>query len=183
MTDHGASSYHRYLQGDAEALEELVRSYGDPLVRFAYCFLNDSYAAEDVMEDTFAALIVKRKKFTEQAKFKTYLFQIARNKCIDVLRARKRIVYLDENISNVLSGDPEADAVLSDRNKTLYRCVQELPDKYREVVDLVYFEGFSAAETATILHMSRKQVYNLLARAKANLKEILRKVGIDDENF
>ena len=184
MTDHGASSYHRFLQGDPNALEELVREYGDALVRFAYCFLSDSYAAEDVMEDTFAALIVKRKKFTERAKFKTYLFQIARNKCIDVLRARKRVVHLDENVANVLSGaDPEADAALSQRNQILYSCMQQLPESYREVLDLVYFEEFTITETAATLHKSRKQVYNLLSRAKENLKEILKKAGIDHENF
>lgn len=183
MTDYGASSYHRYLQGDPNALEELVREYSDPLVRFAYCLLCDSHAAEDVMEDTFAALIVKKKKFTERAKFRTYLFQIARNKCIDILRARKRYVYLDQDVSNVLSGDPEEDAALSDRNKILYGCMQQLPEKYREVLDLVYFEGFRVAETSAILRKSRKQVYNLLARAKRDLKVFLIKAGIDDENF
>ncbi|MCH5163715.1 MAG: sigma-70 family RNA polymerase sigma factor [Clostridiales bacterium] len=183
MTDYGASSYHRFLQGDQSALEELVRLYGDALVRFAYCFLSDSYAAEDVMEDTFATLIVKRKKFTEGAKFKTYLFSIARNKCIDVLRAKKRVFRLDNNVANVVKGDPESDVMLSERNKLIYLCMQQLSEEYREVLNLVYFEGFDIPEVSSILHKSRKQVYNLLARAKTHLKEILLKAGIQNENL
>lgn len=181
MTDYGASSYHRYLQGDDNALEELVKMYGDSLVRFAFCFLGNSFEAEDVMEDTFATLIVKRKKFIVTAKFKTYLFQIARNKCIDILRARKRTVPLEVNLISAI--DPEAEVALSDKNKLLYECMQQLHNEYRWVLNLIYFEGFSIAEASAILHKNRKQVYNLLARAKSSLKEILLKAGIDNEEF
>ena len=183
MTDYGASSYHRFLQGDQSGLEELVRLYGDALVRFAYCFLSDSDAAEDVMEDTFATLIVKRKKFTKEAKFKTYLFSIARNKCIDVIRYKKRVVPLNYKAGDVVKGDPESDVILSERNKLIYLCLQQLNEEYRNVLHLVYFEGFDIPEVSAILHKSRKQVYNLLARAKAHLKEILLKAGIENENL
>ena len=182
MTDYGASSYHRYLQGDDKALEELVKMYGDSLVRFAFCFLGNSFEAEDVMEDTFVTLIVKRKKYVQKAKFKTYLFQIARNKCIDILRARKRTAPLEDHSSAPLI-DPEAEVALSDKNKLLYDCMQQLRDEYRWVLNLIYLEGFSIAEAGAILHKNRKQVYNLLARAKSSLKEILLKAGIDNENF
>ena len=184
MTDSGASSYHRFLQGDSAGLEELVRMYGDALVRFAYCFLGDPFAAEDVMEDTFATLVVKRKKFDARANFKAYLFRIARNKCIDMLRTRKRYAAFDEHAEQMLLGsDLEADAALSERNKQLYCAMQQLPEDYRKVLDLIYFENFNVTETAKILKKSRKQVYNLLARAKLQLKKFLILAGIDDENF
>ena len=183
MTDYGASSYHRYLQGDKSALEDLVREYGDTLVRFAYSFLNDYYSAEDVMEDTFATLIIKRKKFTEKAKFKTYLFKIARNTCIDILRTRKRTVPLEDNLFNLLSDNPESTALLSDRNKQLYKSMLQLPEAYCQVLILIYFEDFSVEDTASILRKNRKQIYNLLSRARASLREILIKEGIDSENI
>lgn len=182
MADYGASSYHRYLQGDVNALEELVREYGDTLVRFSYSFLHDYYSAEDVMEDTFTTLVIKRKKFTEKAMFKTYLFKIARNKCIDILRTRKRTVPLDD-LNDLLSDSPESTALLSDRNKQLYKCMLRLPEAYCQILILVYFEGFSIEQTATILHKNRKQIYNLLSRARLSLKEILIKEGINSENF
>ena len=183
MTDNGASSYHRFLKGDMNALEDLVSIHGDALVRFAYCFLGDRYAAEDVMEDTFAALIVRRKSFTDGAKLKAYLFKIARNKCMDVLRKRKRLTPLHEDVCEALFGDAEEDVFNAERNRKLYRALQNLPKAYRETLDLIYLEGFSVAETAAILHKNRKQIYNLLARSKRSLKEILEKEGLDDEKF
>ena len=183
MTDNGASSYHRFLKGEKDALEELVNIYGDALVRFAYCFLGDPYAAEDVMEDTFAALIVRRKSLADGAKLKAYLFKIARNKCMDALRKRTRYIRFDEDTTETFFGDAEQDVLNVERNKKLYGALQKLPKMYRETLDLVYLEGFSVAETAAILHKSRKQIYNLLARSKRSLKEILEKEGLDYEKF
>ena len=76
--DRGAALYAAFLEGDASALEALVQLYGDALTRFAYCIVRDDAAAEDVTADTFAALIVRRKKFREEAKFRTYLYAVAR---------------------------------------------------------------------------------------------------------
>lgn len=177
MTDHGASSYHRYLQGEQKALEELVLEYGDKLVRFAYCILGDPYAAEDVMEDTFATLIVKRKRFTENAKFGTYLFQIARNRCFDLLRRRKKLRPLPLNDVGTFteSSDPEEEAIGAEEKERLYAKLRSLPETYRSVLELVYFEECSIEQTAKILKKNRKQIYNLLARAKSLLKALLEK--------
>ena len=101
MKDKDAILYAQFLKGDELALEELIRIYSDNLVRFAYLYVKDSYLAEDVAEDTFVALFIKRKKFTSRAKFKTYLYKIAKNKCIDVLRKRVDTVPLYD-VENVL---------------------------------------------------------------------------------
>ena len=60
---NGESSYRRFLDGEERAIEELVLAYGDSLVRFAYCYVKDSAAAEDIMEDAFASFLAKRKRF------------------------------------------------------------------------------------------------------------------------
>lgn len=180
MEDFGASSYHRYLEGDADALNDIVREYGDSLVRFAHAFLGDTAAAEDVMEDTFAVLIVKRKKFDERAKFGTYLFSIARNKCLDILRVKKRYAPLNEDILHV--GDLESDVILSEKRKVVRENMRYLPKDYRLVLELVYFDEFTIEQASVILRKNRKQIYNLLYRAKSALKEILYKAGFDYED-
>lgn len=181
--DNGAILYAQYLDGDESSLEQLVQLYSDGLVRFAYCFVKDSAVAEDVAADAFATLIIRRKRFFQRASFKTYLYKIARNKCLDYLRYHRRFVPLDD-VSNVLtSGDIENSVEICERSQTLYRCIQELNAQYRTVLTLVYIEGFSVDETAGITGKNVKQIYNLLARAKQALKQLLINEGINYEDI
>ncbi len=177
----GARLYNLFLSGDGGALEELVRLYSDDLVRFACLFVGNAAEAEDVMADTFAALIVKRKKFREEATFKTYLYKIARNKAMDVLRARKKRAPLAER------GDPRPSAeellLRSERERQLFSAMEKLAPQYREILQLTYLDGFTVQQCCRVLKKKEKQIYNLLARAKLTLKEILCKDGVSYEDL
>ena len=74
MPENALRSYNRYLQGDRDALDILVRTYSDALVRYAYCYLNDSAASEDVMEETIATLIFRHRHFADADHFNAYLY-------------------------------------------------------------------------------------------------------------
>ena len=180
----GASSYRRFLQGDKTALEDLMRTYSDPLIRFAYCYVKDSVEAEDIMEDAFAALILRRKAFSDCENFRAYLYKIVRNKSLDHLRRKKRKVPLSD-LENLLcdGGDTEREAAKNERNQRLYRCMQQLPTQYEEALYLMYFEDYRPAEISKIIKKTEKQTYNILARAKTALKELLKKEGIFYEDL
>ena len=62
MNENGAEAYRRFLHGDRNALEELVRIYSDDLVRYVFLYVRNTALAEDIMEDTFASLIIKKKE-------------------------------------------------------------------------------------------------------------------------
>ena len=178
--DNGASSYNRFLNGDNSALDELVAKYSDALVGFALCMVGDADLAEDIAADTFACLIVKRKKFAEEAPLKTYLFKIARNKCVDHWRYSLRI---SENFDfdQLVGGNAETEVLRRERDRLLYAALAKLSPQYRDVLHLTYFEGFSVDEIRKIMKKNTKQVYNLLSRAKSSLKELLIKEGIGYE--
>lgn len=181
--NNGAIIYSQYLDGDDAALCSLVEAYSDSLIRFAFCIVNDSAAAEDVMEDTFASLVFKRKRFVGETGFKTYLFTIARNKCYDLLRSRKRFTPLCD-LENVLCvNDVEEQVMRNERYKELYEALQRIPVQYRDVLTLAYLEEFSVSETGKIMKKSVKQVYNLLARAKEALRKQLVKKGDENEKL
>lgn len=180
--DNGAIIYSQYLCGDDAALVALVEAYGDALTRFAFCFVNDSAAAEDVTAETFATLVFKRKRFEGEQGFKTYLFTIARNKCYDYLRSRKRFAPL-RDLENVLFvDDVEEQTLRNEKYKRLYESLQRIPIQYRDVLTLVYLQEFSVTEVCKIMKKSVKQVYNLLARAKESLKKQLVSEGDLNEN-
>ena len=74
--DNGASSYRRFRDGDESGLENIVNMYGDSLMLFINSFVNNLSLAEELMEDVFMELVVKKHKFKEESSFKTYLFKI-----------------------------------------------------------------------------------------------------------
>lgn len=183
MAEIGASSYRRFLAGDQTALEELICAYSDSLVRFAYGYVRDSGAAEDVAAEAMAIFLLKSRHFPDEARMLAYLYKIARTKSMDYLRLHKREVPL-EDVENVLgSGDPEADLLTRERDAAIYRSLQTLPVQYRQVLELAYFDGFSVTEICTVMGKSDKQVYNLLARARIALRKILEKEGITHEDL
>jgi RNA polymerase sigma-70 factor (ECF subfamily) len=183
MAEIGASSYRRFPQGDQTALDQILIAYSDALVRFAYSLVHNATAAEDIAAESIAILLTKNKQFRDEGHMRAYLYKIARYKAMDYLRLHRYFVPL-EDVEKVLgSGDPESDAVLKQRDETIYRCMQALPENYRQVLQLSFFDGFSVADICTITRKTSKQVYNLLARAKVALKQLLEKEGITHEDI
>ena len=183
MREFGESSYRRFLQGDKQALEELIRTYSDALVRFAYSYVKNSAVAEDLAADTVAMLFMKGKRFPSEAQLRAYLYKVARSRCVDYLRRHSGDVPL-EDVENVLGfGSTESEYLRRYRDERLYVCMQSLPQQYREILQLTYFSGFSMQESGKILRKSVKQTYNLHARAKIALKQLLEKEGITREDL
>ena len=165
------------------SLETIIRTYSDPLVRFAYCYVGSASVAEELMEDALADVLIRERIFKDESHFKAYLYKAVRHRCLNYLRFHRKMLPL-EDVENVLSaGDLEAETIKKERSRAVFACLQELPLQYRQVLTLTYFDGFSPEEVATIMSRSRKQVYNLLARAKTSLKTSLIKVGITHEDI
>ncbi len=176
--DVSTEIYLQYLQGNESMLGKLVEKYSDGLVRFAYCIVSDAAVAEDAVADVFATIIVSRRHFSPKATFKTYLYKMVRNKCLDYLRFHKKFVPLCD-VENVLGENTLEEQVESaDKKQALYKCLLQLPTQYRDVLQLAYLEEFSVQEICAITKKNSKQVYNLLSRAKNSLKLLLNKEGI-----
>ena len=183
MLGIGASSYRRYLANNPETLDMLVRSYSDALVRYAYSYVGNAAAAEDIMEDAFALYIAKKIEFDTKEQIRCWLYKTVRSRAVDYLRRHRREVSL-EGMEQVLSTpDPYEDAAKRERDAALYRNLQKLPRQYRVVLQLHYIEDFRVEQICEILKKSPKQVYNLLTRSRASLKEMLIKEGITYEEL
>lgn len=183
MAEIGASSYRRFQQTEETALDQILVTYSDALVRYAYSMVHSAAAAEDIAAESIAILLTKYKKFRDEGHMRAYLYKIARYKCVDYLRLHSRLVAL-EDVENVLgSGDPQEGVLLKERNEAIYRCMQNLPTQYRQVLQLAYFDGFAVGDICRIIGRTTKQVYNLLFRAKVSLKDLLEKEGITHEDI
>lgn len=183
--DNGKINYNRYLEGDDEGLTELIRGYKDGLILYLSSILGNVGAAEELMEDVFFRLAVKKPRFTGKSSFKTWLYAIGRNAAVDVLRKRSRrsTVPVDELKDLADEECLERSYLINEQKITLHRAMKNLSADYRQVLCLTYFEGYSNSEAAQIMHKNNRQIENLLYRAKKALKTQLEKEGFEYERL
>lgn len=179
MNDSGEKCYRRFLDGDSDAMKELIRLYRPGLTFFVYGWLKDSAEAEEIVEDCFVELVLHPNRFDFTSSLKTYLFSLARYKTANRRRylARRHADELDETLPSS-DADIVSRVVRSERDATLWRCIGRLKDDYRSALILCYFEDMSYEAIAGVMKKSRKQVANLLSRGRTALKTELEKEGV-----
>ena len=178
--DNGASSYRRFLDGDDKGLGEIVRDYSDGLVLYLNGIVGNIWVAEELMEETFFKIITKKPRFHAKYTFKTWLYTIGRNVAIDHLRhhARQSDTPFEE-LENCIQDEQDLEQlyIVQERKITVHRALKKLHTEYRQVLWLIYFDGLSYAEAATVMKKNARQMKNLLYRAKSALKSELDKEG------
>ena len=182
--DNGAEAYRRFLKGDDIGLELVIDQYKDSLIFFLMQYVKSADIAEELTEDTFVVLALKKPSFSENTKFRTWLFTIARNKALNYLNsaAFRKNVPIDEADEVFLPGSPEQRLLEQERYRSLYGAMSRLPANQREMIWLVYFEEMNISQAAGIIHKTQRQGNSILFRARQNLKAILEKEGFEYEN-
>ena len=159
-------------EGDKLAFRHLFESYFTPLCRFMHLYIRDTNIVEELALDIFTYVWENRKTLQIQLSFKAYLFQAARNKCLNELRKKKNTVSL--NSEEIDIAETEAMSLETDE---LYRLIQEavlaLPDKCREVFQLSRSENLTNQEIATQLNISVKTVEAQITKALKRIKDFL----------
>lgn len=184
--DKGAEQYRRFLAGDESGLYEIIRLYKDGLILYINSIVSDMHAAEEIAEDTFVKIFLKRPGFIRGGSFKTWLYTVGKNLALDRLRRIKRNPTLSlEEISQQAdsSADIEKTYIRQEQQAILYRALGRLKQEYRQVLWLTYFDGFSHKEAAVILKKTAHGVDTLAYRAKLALKKELEKEDFAYEEF
>lgn len=184
--DNGASSYRRFLNGDDEGLTFIIKDYKDGLILYLNGYVKNIYVAEEIMEETFFKLAVKKPKFNERSSFKTWLYSIGRNVAIDHIRHNSKFSMSSiEDLENYIKDetDLEHQYIKSEREITVHKVMSDLRPEYRQVLWLCFFEEFTNEEAAQIMGKTKRQIENLLYRAKQSLKLSLDKEGFEYEKL
>lgn len=179
--DNGTEYYRCFLNGDKEALNKLIHEYWDGLALYLNSFVDDFIEAEEMTEETFLKLYTDKPTFSERSSFKTWLYSVGRNTALYHIRKRKNRheMFIEDNFDISNKDDIENNHIKAEDKKQLLNAMSKLNPDYRQVLYLVYFEGFTNAETASIMKKSERQVRNLLYRSKIALKEILLREGFE----
>ncbi len=178
--DNGASSYRRFLEGDESAFNDVMKELFHPLVFFIDRYVHDVYAAEDIAIDTFSDLVVHRHRYNFKVTLKTYVFMLGRSRALNYIKRRGLVSFSSLSETEDMSDDGPTleDTVLADeRRRAVNAAVSQLPEDMRAAVHLVYFESMTYDEAAKVMKKKRKQVDNLLYRAKGELRIILGEDG------
>ena len=177
----------RTLAGEQEAFEMLVRRYSTPLFNFICRFLGDYDQACDVLQQVFLRFYTSLPNLGTSEPFKPWLFQVARNCCVDELRRRKRYaIHFSQLESENSDGEvtvlsdmadpgplPEEIMERHDLQEVLQEAIQSLPPKFRSVVTLRYLAQLSFSEIGKTLSMPEATAKTYFHRAKVLLRKSL----------
>ncbi len=143
-------------------IERVVNTYTDTLQKLAFTYLHSVADAQDVTQEVFIKLLMQAPRFRDREHEKAWLIRVTVNMCKDRLRrADRRNVPIEEALTVEVRG---ADTELLTE-------VMALPEKYRTVIHLHYYEGYTVREIATILRKPVGTVATCLARGRQRLKQ------------
>jgi RNA polymerase sigma-70 factor (ECF subfamily) len=172
------------LQGKNAAYNELVRRYQRPVYSLVYRMIGSAEDASDLTQETFLRAYGALGSFRQDANFLTWLYKIASNLCIDLMRSRRSrgMLSLDAELEN--GREPSADRSFSPEesvmrgavSEVVHKAVMNLPERYRLVVVMRHMHGMSIEEIAEQLALPSGTVKTHLFRAREMLRERLRPV-------
>lgn len=151
-----------------QEIHRVIDKYGDMIRRICFLHLKNYQDTEDIFQDVFLKYLLWDGSFESDAHEKSWFARVTINACRDLLRSftRHTTVSLEE-IATVseLPQDPDQQELLQQ--------ICSLPPKYRDVIYLFYYEGYSAVEIAKILHKKENTIYTWLDRARKALRKQL----------
>ena len=169
--------------GDKAEFARLMDAYSAPIYRLALKMLADPQDAEDVLQTTFLKAFQHIGEFEGRSSLSTWLYRIAANEALMLLRRKRPELPLDEEPEEdqpphpLQFADwghlPERELLSGEAKKQSERAIQNLPEKLRIVFLLRDMQGLSIKETSAALNLSETAVKTRLLRARLNLREQL----------
>jgi RNA polymerase sigma factor (sigma-70 family) len=178
----------RIMAGDQEAYESLVCRYSTQLFSYIYHMLRDYDQTCDILQEVMLKLYLSLAKLRTDEPLKPWLYMVARNRCLDLIRqqTRRRTIHFsefeaagDEDEAPLLLNIPDSSALPEDvaehhvNQQRIWRAIQALPPKFRDVVSLRYAAQMSFSEISNVLGMPTATAKTYFQRAKPLLRTYL----------
>lgn len=175
-------------KGDRQAFAELVDLYKDKVYSLAYRMLGNAQDAEDIAQETFMRVYANLHRFDDQYKISTWIYRIANNLCIDIIRKRKvrrHQFSFDAEITGTDGLDlydtvhdndpsPEQQLITSELQNKVKDAILSLAPKYRTIMILKYIEDLSLQEISDIVGLPVATVKTRVHRGREALRKKLR---------
>lgn len=174
-------------RGEMGAFEEIISLYEKKVFTTIYYMVKNEHEVEDIAQEVFVKIYKNLKNFKEESSLYTWIYRITINVCIDELKKRKNIVYIDEKLQTDegevdvqledISKGPEQLAEDEELKRKLTACIKKLSVDQRTMIILRDIKGFTYMEIAEMTKMNLGTVKSKINRARASLKRILEEEG------
>lgn len=151
-----------------DAVEQALDKFGNDIMRLAFSYMKTREDAEDIVQEVLIRFMQSAKQFEDWNHVKAWLLRVAANLCKDKLKSasRQREVAIPEGYEAAAEEEREESDVMG--------AVMALPEKYRSVIHLYYFEEYATAEIADILQKKEATVRSLLKRGREKLEKMMK---------
>ena len=169
----------RIRKGETEWLDVLIEKHYDGVFRFCCCKTGSREAACDCTQETFLHLLRYLETYTEQKKFKAWLYRIASNVCTDYFRRAARAPAGEETLEFLQEEDKRFEQI--EQRELVEQALGCLPEMQRETIVLYYFHGFKLREIAEITDTKMSTVKSRFRQGMEKLKKYMDAVGEEAE--
>jgi len=174
-----------FQNGDRNAYTQLVTRYRDKIISFLYRYMHDMDSAEDLAQEAFFKVYLKKDSYKETYKFSTWLFTIASNLAKTELRKLKRRktssisdINKDGNSDNIFTTGDNIDKTANNESKLLEKALAELEHDYKIIIILREIQELSYDVISRILQLPLGTVKSRINRGKLKLRDILINYGV-----
>jgi len=167
--------------GDSFAFEVLFYKYRNKVKGFAMRMIPTQIDPEEVVQEVFVKVWLKREYIDSDREFQTYLFSITKNLVLDHLKSavNRRLYFVEEHFQQDIIADCHADTYVSDDvEEKLLNLIDQIPERRREIFCLSRFNGLSYKEIAQQLNITENTVDSQIRNALAFLRKEFRKMVI-----
>jgi RNA polymerase sigma-70 factor (ECF subfamily) len=156
-------------------ITRLVEEYGNDVLRIATVILKSKELAEDVYQETFLRVVRSYSSYRRESSEKTWIISIAVNVCRDYMRSawKRRVIVTDDFLT--YSSDNDTEDIIEKRSErqALINAILKLPDKYREIIHLYYYQEMGIKDISDILRIPGGTVKSRLFKARALLHDMI----------
>lgn len=171
------------IETPSDLVRRAMREFEGPLVGFAFGIVNDMELARDIVQDTFVKLYEQDTGKISETGLKSWLYTVCRNRSLDSIRRRKKMVSLDEeSLPELVSNEPSPGDTISSEEEAerIQKFVKRLPTNQQEVLRLKFTSDLSYKEISAVTGLSASNVGFLIHTALHRLRQMISPETIED---
>ena len=163
-----------YFSLEIENLDEskdftkIMKTYGNDVLRVAYIYVKDKQRSEDICQDVFVKALINKTYLFPEDKQRAWLMKVTMNTCKNHLKSywNKNVNFDNEIVVENRGNEIEGQIIQEESKKIIVQAIYELPEKYKEIIILYYYQEYDTTKIAGILGLPRGTVKSRFLRAR-----------------